>query len=349
MKYTYILIGLCISSVTAVVVVASYVQGSELPEITHGEIAVREQSFAEGSLFFVGDIMLGRRVETLSNAFGLDYAFQATSTQGVLRGEYITVGNLEGPVPQKHVHTPDLTFRFSMQDEFLPELKRQGFDVLSLANNHTFDHGVSGYEHTLLRCALHGLTCGGNPNTISSTSRAYVSVGDTRVGIIFIHAVTEEPHSLLLADHLVALKNESDVQIAYVHWGDEYALAHNASQEVLATKLIDGGVDVIFGHHPHVVQDIGWHTGKPIFYSLGNFIFDQYFSDDVQEGIGVRMDIKEKEIVYTMVPFESHTVRSQPRIYEGEGAYALLARIRGEDVGVHGSATAEIATFSVPR
>jgi poly-gamma-glutamate synthesis protein (capsule biosynthesis protein) len=107
---------------------------------------------------------------------------------------------------------------------------------------------------------------------------------------------------------------ESHEQIAYIHWGKEYDSVHSKEQEVLAHFLIDNGVDAVIGHHPHVVQDIEVYKGKPIFYSLGNFIFDQYFSDEVQEGLAVRVDTSKDILRYTLIPFESKSIKSQPKL-----------------------------------
>jgi hypothetical protein len=125
------------------------------------------------------------------------------------------------------------------------------------------------------------------------------------------------------------LTKKSDMQIAYVHWGTEYELAHNAAQETLAHVLIDAGADAVIGHHPHVVQDVAFYKDKPIFYSLGNFIFDQYWDTDVQTGLGVRMTIDDGSIAYEAIPFTTAGSRVQPTIMQDADAHTLFTRIFG--------------------
>ena len=99
----------------------------------------------------------------------------------------------------------------------------------------------------------------------------------------------------------------------YVHWGDEYELVHNAKQRDLAEKLIAAGVDLIIGHHPHVVQDIEVIDGVPVLYSLGNFIFDQYFSTEVQIGYTVDLVLSSTSQKVNLVPHTAQA-KTQPRL-----------------------------------
>jgi poly-gamma-glutamate synthesis protein (capsule biosynthesis protein) len=125
----------------------------------------------------------------------------------------------------------------------------------------------------------------------------------------------------------------------YVHWGNEYELKHSEQQEALAHYVIDSGIDAVIGHHPHVVQDIEIYNGKPIFYSLGNFIFDQYFSGDVQTGLVVKVYIQKDTITYTLVPISSIGRASQPYIMPIEQKTTFLSMLAGtgEGVGEYGT------------
>lgn len=276
-------------------------------------------------VLFVGDIMLGRDVENKMQHEGLPYPFMNVSTTLALAD--VTIGNFEGVVPEVHVQTPSMGFQFSIRNEYLTALRDVGFDVLSLANNHSYDHGTSAHEYTQSICTALSLICGGLPNTLSSSSITVKTVGDLRIGIIFLNTTWGEPDKEKLTTFLNELATISDVQIAFVHWGDEYVRTHNVAQQVLAELMIDHGIDAVVGHHPHVVQDIALYKEKPIFYSLGNFIFDQYFSNDVQEGLGVRMRITGDDITYTLVPFSSKESRNQPMKMTEEGARVLFERI----------------------
>ncbi|MFH2018657.1 MAG: CapA family protein, partial [bacterium] len=105
------------------------------------------------------------------------------------------------------------------------------------------------------------------------------------------------------------IKPKSDFIIANVHWGQEYQKTSNSLQRKLARELIDLGVDAIIGHHPHVVQEMEIYKNRPIFYSLGNFVFDQYFSEATQQELGVGLVFRDKSISAYVFPLQS--VKSQ--------------------------------------
>lgn len=277
------------------------------------------------SIFFVGDIALGRFVETKMETQGVVYPFE-----NVLNDIFIpdfTVGNFEGVVTETHTQTPPFTFRFSVKHEYLSLLKTLGFDALSLANNHSLDYGTSSLAYTRRECALLDIICAGSPKSIDADSILIKKIGTHTVGIIFIHTLYGEPDEEVLNAKLAEMRKSSEVQIAYVHWGEEYMRTHNASQEQLAHLLIDNGVDVVIGHHPHVVEDVKLYNNGLVVYSLGNFIFDQYFSDDVQQMIGLHMSIEDTHITYKIVPLSSIETRSQPHHMDKEDATILLKRI----------------------
>ncbi len=277
------------------------------------------------TLFFVGDIMLGRAVETQMKEYGIDYPF--LGTKHLISDADVTVGNFEGVVSNPHVHTPIFTYQFSITPEYLHHLSVVGFDVLSLANNHSFDFGTTSLFETRAKCRASLLLCLGSPHGVDAYSTHVMQIRDRDVGFIFLDTISTSVDRAQVVDALVTLTKDSDIQIAYVHWGDEYALTHNSAQENLAQALIDAGADAVFGHHPHVAQDIEIYNDRPIFYSLGNFVFDQYFSDDVQEMYGVRMEVRETDVVYTLVPMSSTETRGQPHQMNEEQGIHILARI----------------------
>jgi poly-gamma-glutamate synthesis protein (capsule biosynthesis protein) len=295
----------------------------EIPEKNIGEISLRDKGPV--TFLFVGDIMLGRRVETMIKELGADYPFEGVAP--ILDASDLTIGNFEGVVNERHVHTPDLTFRFSVRKEYLEKLSELGFDVLSLANNHSFDYGADAFRFMRGTCTLQRLVCGGIPYSLDEDSLLVRKVGDHDIGFIFLSTVDGEVKSPTLKLFVDALKAESDFQIAYVHWGDEYKLTHNRSQERIAKKLIDYGVDLVVGHHPHVVQDAELYRDRLIFYSLGNFIFDQYFSSDVEEGLAVNLKLEGTSAHYSLVALSSEGSRSQPHPMSEEDAERLFARI----------------------
>jgi len=110
-----------------------------------------------------------------------------------------------------------------------------------------------------------------------------------------------------------------------VHWGEEYKLINSLAQQGLAHKIIESGADLIIGHHPHVVQNIEKYQGKLIFYSLGNFIFDQYFSPDTQQGLAVGLEIYPDRLVCRLFPLQINL--SQPVLMERNKANEFLIQL----------------------
>jgi poly-gamma-glutamate synthesis protein (capsule biosynthesis protein) len=110
--------------------------------------------------------------------------------------------------------------------------------------------------------------------------------------------------------------------IVTFHWGEEYQSKSSLLQRELAHSVIDSGADLIVGSHPHVVQEIENYQGKLIFYSLGNFIFDQSFSKETQQGFALGVELYEQENIFRLFPFQINL--SQPFLIEKEEAEEFL-------------------------
>lgn len=270
---------------------------------------------------FTGDVMLARHVETLMNQYGSAYPYQQISTPP----NTSWVGNFEAAVPDDHVKTKDFTLKFSVDTKHLSALKDFGMTHLSLANNHSYDFGEEGFSET--KDNLSAFTTFGDPNGVTGASVTKIDVKGGTIGVVALHAVVVVPTEQELSELMYKLSLETDAQIAYVHWGEEYAETHNATQEALAHTLIDKGVDAVIGHHPHVVQDIGMYRGKPIFYSLGNFIFDQYFDERVQEGLVVAVSLKDGAIDYELLPVTAAEVAAAPRLLDHTESATFLTKL----------------------
>jgi poly-gamma-glutamate synthesis protein (capsule biosynthesis protein) len=277
------------------------------------------------TLLFTGDIMLARDVENYIAREGLDYPYRGLLD--VLAAPDLTIGNFEGIVPRTHTQTPNMTFQFSVRPEYLAELARVGFDVLSLANNHSHDYGDSALENTRARCSEYGVHCAGAAYVIDETSTFVKQIRNERIGFLFVNTTFVQPSLGVLAERMSLLASESDIQVAYMHWGAEYELEHRSIEREQARALIDAGADVVIGHHPHVVQDIEIYQGKPIYYSLGNFIFDQYFSEDVQVGLMLSMVVHNDHVRYETLPVTTRDTRNQPHPMSDGEARILHDRI----------------------
>jgi poly-gamma-glutamate synthesis protein (capsule biosynthesis protein) len=249
-------------------------------------------------IYFVGDMMLTRGVESsVQKNFGGDFA-KLFENLDELKNADILFANLEGDVSDVGNNVGS-KYSFRMNPEVLPALKDAGFDIVSFANNHIGDWNVSAFKDTLKRLDEIGILKTGagidkddavNPTIIESKGTTFGFLGFSDVGPNWMEAKTETPGILLASDPNINdiiqnAKTKCDILIVSFHWGEEYKTTHNKRQEELAHKAIDSGADMIIGHHPHVIQDIGEYKGKPIVYSLGNFIFDQKFSTDTMRGM----------------------------------------------------------------
>lgn len=250
-------------------------------------------------LLFIGDVMLGRYVEVLKNKEGLD-PFGDTSN---FLASHITIANLEGPIPLLHKPTPMNGYTFSFASSTPEYLKNHGITAVSLSNNHSRDQGLSGYENTKKVLDKEGV---GHFGGYSSNDLDYfeTKLGTTTVIIFGANMISTMWKEKVIHDFVQFLRQKypDAYLVSYIHWGNEYVLEQGEIQRNLAHKLIDEGVSLIIGSHPHVVEGIEIYKGSPIFYSLGNFIFDQYFSKETQEGYMVSFDKKENNFVFKIIP-----------------------------------------------
>ncbi len=275
----------------------------------------KSEEVASKTIIFGGDVMLARDSESKIRELGGDYLFSGIID---LLTDKIVVANFEGVVPEVHTRTPNGEMRFSVASEYLSYLSDAGFTHLSLANNHAFDFGQSGFDNTLLELSKNNFEVFGNPDLVSTSSVSYIELSDKTLAIIAINDVGGGSYLLDMVETVQEAAKNSDLQVAFIHWGDEYKLLHNERQEEVAHTLIDVGVDIVVGSHPHVVQDVELYNHSLIFYSLGNLIFDQYFSDDVKEGLLLEMLLDENTVDLVIYPVETHTRPASPALMTGE-------------------------------
>jgi gamma-polyglutamate biosynthesis protein CapA len=286
-----------------------------------------ETSSSSTRTFFLGDIQLGRDVERRLIKEGSDYPYRQLN---IWNDEDAVFGNFESSVPSVHVPTKDNTFRFSTRVDFLPALRAAGVNHVSLANNHAFDYGALAFNNTLTELANVDIVAIGHPSTVSTSSIAFVKVGSYDVAVIALHTLYKYPTKSELVGVIEEAGKRSDVQVAYIHWGNEYQTDPGRQIREYAEVLVESGFDLIIGHHPHVVQSIESVSNVPVFYSLGNFIFDQYFSEGVQNGLVLELFESESKLGVKLHPVSSLENRNQPMVLEGiarENALEYLSSI----------------------
>ena len=237
---------------------------------------------------FTGDILLDRGVRRRIEAAGIDALF-TPEIDSVLQASDFVIGNLECPATT--VHAPaHKKFVFRAEPQWLDALRRHGFTHLNLANNHSVDQGRRGLEDTHRQVAAHGMTPIGaaptaaqaaTPDTITAGKRVFL-LPTLRMPLEHFvplpqrWSVSQEPDSGIIrrvAD--LRRRNPADVIIVMPHWGWEHHIQPTGLQRRLAYALIDAGADCIIGHHTHTMQTVEIYRGRHIYYSIGNFIFDQ--------------------------------------------------------------------------
>lgn len=272
---------------------------------------------------FTGDIMLGRHVETLLRTNGADYVTKYVDTAFATSSGVVI--NFESAMSEPHTQTPSGAMRFSVASSSLMPLTLLRVTHASLANNHTLDYGGDGYTNAASVLRSHGITPFGHATTLGSTSVTYITQNQQRVAVIGLHTLFRVPTAAEVLALMTEVVAQSDRQVLYVHWGEEYTLVHNTVQERIAAQFVAAGVDLVIGHHPHVTQDIALISGVPVLYSLGNFIFDQYFSVDVEEGYIVDVAFLASSTALQLRPVMS--TRSQPRLMDEANRRQFLERL----------------------
>lgn len=286
------------------------------------------EEFKGKTILLVGDIMLNRGVEYLMNKNSRFYPVQKISQ--FLRGVDIVFGNLEGPVTEDCREFSENFFKFAFKPAAVDTLRYASFNLLSLANNHTLDRGLKGLDETRKHLEEQNIKTVGDP---LSCGQDFCFQKENIIFLAFniIVPLPCRDEEIIKTITLTRSQNPESFLIVSVHWGQEYQLRSSLSQQRLSHKIVDAGADLIIGHHPHVVQDIEIYKGKCIFYSLGNFIFDQYFSKETQQSLAVGLEIYPSKLVYRLFPLESNL--SQPCLMPEEKAREFLRKLALKSCG----------------
>ena len=205
-----------------------------------------------------------------------------------LREADIVFSNLENPIVSGCPKT-DEGFKFCADPKMVDGLVFASIDIVNLANNHTLNYGKEGLEETKRELAENQIKWVGDGNL------EVIEKGGTNFGFLGFDFVTKKP----IENDYQLVKNSDekvDVLIVGVHWGKEYSDNATISQKRIAAKLIENGADAIAGHHPHWIQNIENINEKPVYYSLGNFIFDQAWSEETKKGLVVRLTYRGGEL-----------------------------------------------------
>ncbi len=265
---------------------------------------------------FFGDIMLDRNVATLIDQNGIGHILDdlAGEEGRFFRGVDIFSANLEGPVTRNGEHYPPVaSIDFAFDPKNVEALKKYGFNYFTIANNHAADQGAQGVkENREILTELNYQFSGCVDAAVGDCSSTIIEVAGKKIGMVGLSQVYHELDQEKVIKIINNLKKQTDAVVVNIHWGVEYEHQFGKVQQNLAHAMVDAGAGLIIGHHPHVVQGMEVYNNVPIFYSLGNSIFDQYFSADTQEGlsVGTVLNFENNEITGVQLYFYPYKMNS---------------------------------------
>jgi gamma-polyglutamate biosynthesis protein CapA len=295
------------------------------------------------SIIGVGDIMLGDHPVRIGNGVrsqiernGMEWLF--SEVKHLFAGSDVVFGNLEvvhSDLGLKPNYLPSMEFRAS--PESVSAVRAAGFTVVGLANNHCMEHGRSAFLETVDRLTAVGVAVAGIRGPERGVEPYEMTAAGRKVVLLAFsmrpEAYSKEPVlPYCLADEneilqrVAEVRERADVLILSLHWGEEFMEYPSRSQVAFAHRLVDAGVNVILGHHPHVLQGVERYRGAVIAYSLGNFVFDMW-QEETRGSMILRVQIGEDGAAnYEIVPVHISD-RFQPIPLEGDKNAKALTEI----------------------
>ena len=269
------------------------------------------------TVVLTGDILLDRGVRRVIEHHGVGHLF-SDGVDSVFQSAQVVVGNLECPATK--IQAPVFKrYIFRAEPEWLDTLRQHGITHLNLANNHSIDQGREGLLDTrqnILAAGMVPIGAGANmaeasePVLLAEQPRKVWLVPSLRLALENYAYLTDKPcvsqepmDSLLSRVHRLRQQDSTAVIIVSLHWGAEHKLEPVPRQRHDAHMLIKAGADLLVCHHTHTLQTIEDYSGHPIYYSVGNFIFDQP-SPLNSEACMVRLTIRRDTLETETIPIE---------------------------------------------
>lgn len=242
------------------------------------------------TLLFAGDVLLSDYVLNNYNSNGIDGVL-SPDLLNELQNADITVINNEFPFSTRGTQAPDKQFTFRVDPKYVSVLTDMGVDIATIANNHVLDYGPDALQDTFDTLDEAGIDYMGAGTDLARASALITKkAGGKTFGFLAASRVipvvswdvqnsspgvftTYDPSRLIAA--IEAARESCDYLTVFVHWGIEREEYPQDYQVSMAKQYIDAGADLVIGSHPHVLQGISYYKDKPVFYSLGNFIFNR--------------------------------------------------------------------------
>lgn len=346
-------IGLFVAVLISTFVSATYAAEAPTPAATR-----------EITLAAVGDIMLGGTATQELAQFGYDYPFERVAA--LLRGASLTFGNLEGPLTKGGEAAKNKKYVFrSPPERVAPALARAGFDVVSLANNHSMDYGVEGMRDTMRALTDAGIRyTGAGENLAAARQPALLDVEGERVAVLAYSltfpeefwATETQPgtpfgHEHQVRSDIARARAKAGVVIVSFHWGQEGTSELRDYQRKLGRAAIEAGATVVVGHHPHVLQGVERYRDGLILYSLGNFVFGSYSREATRSAIAVLSIAQDRVRELRMHPInvKNAEVVFQPHLLTGTAADEVVEQLQrmSQPLGVAFENRGGVAVFNL--
>jgi poly-gamma-glutamate synthesis protein (capsule biosynthesis protein) len=328
-------IALCLAVTLFAGCAATVTKESELvPEKKAAEIPEQPKVI---SVVAVGDIMLGGKGQSRFEKEGYDFPFFAT--RDLFQAGDIVIGNLETALTEKGTPFPDKKYLFrNSPGKVASALKKAGFDIVTLANNHSMDYGDDGLRDTLSALNDAGIRYHGAGFNLAEARQAQVFTlenGQSAAFLAYSNTFPEEfwaggdnagvafGHEIYVRKDIARLVEQGiDIIVVSFHWGQERQTELRAYQPLLAYAAIDAGADLVIGHHPHILQAVEKYKSGLILYSLGNYTFST-FSPHVHTGAIAKVDFIDGKVArLDMKPINinNFNVQLQPQVLTGQDA-----------------------------
>lgn len=304
-------------------------------------------------LLATGDIIPARCVYARQSAYQ-DFRHAFLATADVLREADITVGSLDASLSDAGEPIGcTRTFSLLAPARSIEGLTYAGFDVVTVASNHAKDCGASVCGDQALLDTLANLEAagiapvGGGRNLAEARSGRVVTVNGVRFAFLGYDEVATSDYGAtettpgtaplafgLVAEDVARLRAEADVVIVLNHWGSEYTPTPTERQRRLAREAVSAGATLVIGNHPHAVQAVEFPEGGFVAYALGNFVFDQDWSLETQQGVVLEAVFHGARLVSVrFLPIHIHDMH-QPRWADAQEGGSILGRMEAASKGL---------------
>lgn len=249
-------------------------------------------------LLFAGDMMFDRYIRQIAEKHGYQYIIEPV--KDILLSNNTVIANLEGPVTSR----PSVSvgseigskpnFIYTFDPKIVDILSLNNIRIVNIGNNHIMNQGIEGIYETKKYLDMDEISYFGNTGTSESQRTTTFYINEINTGFVNFNEFVQNGKEAVFED-IDKIKKAADICIVFAHWGPEYTKDAPQYIKDLARSLVDRGANLVIGTHPHVIWPKEEYRKAMIYYSLGNFIMDQYFSEETKKGMLVKMEIDKTE------------------------------------------------------